>query len=100
MTDRFESPIDVEGETPATALPGVAQMVVAVGIATFVLVMLNARALANWTAARAPDSRAAAFDPAAQHLAAVTQARGLDDARAAIKTQWERAKAARWPDQR
>lgn len=100
MADRFESPVDVEAETPATALPGVAQMMVAVGIAAFVLLMLNAHALANWTSAQALESRAGALDRAAQRLADRTRGSGMDSPRAALKQGWERARAARWPDQR
>lgn len=98
--DPFESPVDVEALVPPTALPGAQQMMVTVGMAAFALLLMNAHALAGWTAAQPPGSRAAAFDPAAQLLASRTAARGFDAPRAAIKSGWEQARAARWPAQR
>ncbi len=100
MADPFESPVDVEALVPPSSLPGVWQMAVAVGIAVFVALMLNTHALATWTAALPPEPRNVALDAAAQGLAKRTAARGLDSARAAIKSGWAQAKAADWPDQR
>jgi hypothetical protein len=102
MADSFESPVDVGGETPPTALSGLAQMMTAVGIATFTLLLLNAHALAGWAEALPPDARTAPIVQATARLAQTTAARGLDRPRAALKQGWDRVKAAEWPagDQR
>jgi hypothetical protein len=97
MADRFDSPVDVATELPATALPGLAQMAVAVGIAAFGLLLLNAHALAGWAGALEPGPRTAPIVNAADHLAEQTAARGLDRPRAALKSFWDDVKAARWP---
>ncbi len=98
MAEQFDSPLDVEALVPPTALPGVQHMAVAVGIAVFALLMLNAHALASWTGALPPQPRALSADAAAQELAARTAARGLDRPRAAIRAGWEQARALRWPE--
>ena len=67
MAEPFESPVDVEALVPPSALPGVAQMAVAIGIASFLALALNTHALAAWTAALPPDPRVAALDAAAGH---------------------------------
>ena len=108
MADRFESPIDIATEAPATALSGLGLMVVSVGLAAFLLLLLNAHALAAWAGGLAPGPRHAPIVRTADALAAQTAARGLDGLRAALKPVWEKAKAARWreplpdhmPDQR
>jgi hypothetical protein len=100
MAEPFESPVDVEALVPTAALPGVAQMAVAIGIAAFLTLALNTHALAAWTAAWPPDPRVAALDAAAQDLAKRAAARELDGVRAAVRLRWAQAKAADWPAQR
>ena len=100
MAEPFESPVDVEALVPPSALPGVAQMAVAIGIASFLALALNTHALAAWTAALPPDPRVAALDAAAQELAKRAAARKLDGVRAAVRSRWAQAKAAEWPVQR
>lgn len=97
MADQFDSPVDVE--TDEQGLSGLGQMVVAVGIAVFMLALLNAHALAAWADGLEPGARSARLGRVAHGLADQTAARGLDGPRAALKQQWDRVKAARWPDQ-
>jgi hypothetical protein len=73
-------------------------MVVAVGIAAFALLLLNAHALAAWAGALEPDARNQPIVRSADGLAERTTARGLDGPRAAMQQRWEALKAARWPD--
>lgn len=97
MADQFDSPVDVEaGEH---GLSGLGLMVVAVGIAVFTLALLNAHALAAWADGLEPGARSARIGNVAHGLADQTAARELDGPRAALKLQWDRIKAARWPDQ-
>jgi hypothetical protein len=98
MAEPFDSPLDVEALVPPTSIPGAWHMAVAVGMAAFALLMLNAQALASWTGALPPQPRNLAADAAAQGLAAHTAARGMDRPHAVIKQGWDRAKAMRWPE--
>jgi hypothetical protein len=97
MADQFDSPVDVEADEQG--LSGLGQMAVAVGIAVFTLAMLNAHSLGAWADGLEPDARTARVSSVAHGLANQTAARGLDGPRAALKQQWDRVKAARWPDQ-
>lgn len=97
MADQFDSPVDVEAD--AQGISGLAQMAVAVGIAVFALAMLNAHALGAWADGLEPGARTARISAVAHGLADQTAARGLDGPRAALKQQWDRVKAARWPEQ-
>lgn len=94
MADQFDSPVDVEADVAGVS--GLTQMAVAVGVAVFVLAVLNAHALAAWADGLVPSARNAAVVAASHDLADRTAARGLDAPRAAIKAQWDAAKAARW----
>jgi|JI8StandDraft_2_1071088.scaffolds.fasta_scaffold04492_6 hypothetical protein len=96
MADAFDSPIDIDVETPAKALSGLAQMAAAVGVATLLLLLFNAHALAAWADGLAPGTRTEAISRAAQALLARTQARGLDAPRAVLNGRWEEAKALKW----
>lgn len=97
MADQFDSPVDVEAGDQG--LSGLGLMVVAVGIAVFTLALFNAHALAAWADGLEPGARSARIGSVAHGLADQTAARGLDGPRAALKQQWDRIKAARWPDQ-
>ena len=89
--------MDVEADDQG--LSGLAQMAVAVGIAVFMLAMLNAHALGAWADGLEPDARTARISAVAHGLADQAATHGLDELRAALKQQWDRVKAARWPDQ-
>jgi hypothetical protein len=97
MADQFDSPVDVEADEKGFS--GLGQMAVAVGIAVFTLAMLNAHALGAWADGLEPGARTARISAVAHGLADQTAARGLDVPRAALKQQWDKVKAARWPDQ-
>lgn len=97
MADQFDSPVDVE--TDEQGLSGLGQMVVAVGVAVFMLALLNAHALAAWADGLEPGARSVRIGSVAHGLADQTAARGLDGLGAALKQQWDRVKGARWPDQ-
>ncbi|WP_310476939.1 hypothetical protein [Sandarakinorhabdus sp.] len=97
MADPFDSPVDVE--TDDSGLSGLGQMVVAVAVAVFTLTVFNAHALAAWADTLEPGPRSAQIGAIAHGLADKTAAAGMDRPRAALHGQWERVKAARWPDQ-
>lgn len=97
MADAFDSPIDIAADVPATSVSGLAQMATAVGIATLLLLLFNAHALAGWADALSPGPRTQAVNAAVQGLYNRTQARGLDAPRAILHGQWERVKLLRWP---
>jgi hypothetical protein len=97
VADQFDSPVDVEaGEQ---GLSGLGQLAVALGVAVFMLALLNAHALAAWADGLEPGARTARIGSIAHGLADQTAARGFDGPRAALKQQWDRVKAARWADQ-
>jgi hypothetical protein len=75
-------------------------MATVVAVAVITLALLNAHALAAWANSLAPSARSAAVVAVSHDLAENTAARGLDAPRAAMKSQWDVAKAARWPGQR
>ena len=97
MADNFESPVDVT-EAEQQVL-GLGHMAVTVGVALFTCLMLNAHALAAWAHGLAPGARNAAIGTLADGLADRTAARGFDAPRAALKSGWDQAKAARWRGQ-
>ena len=97
MADQFDSPVDVEADEQG--LSGLAQMAVAVGVAVFMLAMLNAHALGAWADGLEPGARTARISAVAHGLADQAATHDLDGPRAALKQQWDRVKAARWPDQ-
>lgn len=97
MANPFDSPVDIEAAE--TGLSGLGQMAVAMGFALFTLVLLNAHALAGWADGLEPGARSARVVDVAHGLADRAAARGLDGPRAALKRQWDAAKAARWPVQ-
>jgi hypothetical protein len=97
MRDDFDSPLDVTAEVPATALSGLAQMASAVGVATLLLLMFNAKAIAAWADGLDPGPRTERVNAVARCLADQTAARGFDGPRAALVRIWERMKAAGWP---
>ena len=66
---------------------------------TSALAMLNAHALGAWADGLEPGARTARISAVAHNLADQAATRGLDGPRAALKQQWDRVKAARWPDQ-
>lgn len=97
MADPFDSPVDVAAD--AGGLSGLAQMAAAVSVAVVVLALLNAHALAAWADGLTPSPRTAAVLALSHELADSTAAQGLDAPRAALKSQWDQAKAARWAGQ-
>lgn len=97
MADRFNSPVDVEADD--ADLSGLGQMATAVIVAVVTLALLNAHALAAWADGLEPGNRSARIGAIAHDLADRTAARGLDGPRAALNTEWNKVKAARWPDQ-
>ena len=97
MADQFDSPVDVEaGEQ---GLSGLGQLAFALGVAVFMLALLNAHALAAWADGLEPGARTARIGSIAHSLADQTAARGFDGPRATLKRQWDEIKAARWADQ-
>lgn len=100
MADAFDSPIDIDAEAQPSALGGLAQMATAVGIATLLLLLFNAHALAAWADALSPGPHTQAVNATVQGLYSRTQARGFDGPRAALNGEWERVKALRWSGQR
>jgi hypothetical protein len=98
VAEQFDSPVDmdVEAHAHAPGRPGLIQMSIAVGTAVFVLAMLNTHAIAAWADNLAPSKRTAGVVTVTHDLAGRTAAHGLDAPRAAMKAQWEKAKAARW----
>ncbi len=103
MAEDFSSPVDIESDEQG--LSGLGLLGVAMGIALFVLALLNTHALAAWADGLAPSPRSAPIVAAAHGLADTTAARGLDGPRAALHAEWDQVKAARWanqqdPDQR
>lgn len=97
MADAFDSPIDIDAEAQPAALSGPAQMATAVGIATVLLLLFNAHALAAWADTLSPGPRTQSVNAAAQGLYSRTQERGFDAPRAGLNGQWERMKALPWP---
>lgn len=97
MADRFDSPVDVEAAE--AGLSGLGQMATALIVAVVTLALLNAHALAAWADGLEPGDRSARIAAAAHGLAARTAERGLDGPRAALHAEWNKVKAARWPDQ-
>lgn len=97
MTDRFDSPVDVEADD--TGLSGLAQLTTVMIFALVTLALLNAHALAAWADGLEPGTRSARISAIAHGLADRTTARGLDGPRAALHAEWNKVKAARWPDQ-
>jgi hypothetical protein len=98
MADQFDSPVDVAAE--ATGVSGLAQLAMAVGVALVVLVLLNAHALAAWADGLTPSVRSEPVAALSHDLADATAAAGLDAPRAALKAEWDKAKAGRWAGQR
>lgn len=97
MADQFDSPVDVAAD--AQGVPGLTQMVTAVGLALFTVAMLNAHALAAWADGLEPGARTAAIATVAHGLADRTAERGFDAPRRALKSTWDQAKALRWRGQ-
>jgi len=97
MADEFDSPVDIAGDEQG--LSGLGLLAVAMGVALFVLAMLNAHALAAWADGLEPGARAARIGAVAHGLADATAARGLDGPRAALHDEWNRVKAARFSGQ-
>lgn len=98
MADQFDSPVDVEADV--AGMSGLAQMASVVAVAVITLALLNAHALAAWADGLTPSPRSAVVATLSHDLADSTAARGLDAPRAAMKSAWDDAKAARWPGQR
>jgi hypothetical protein len=98
MADQFDSPVDVTAEV--TGVSGLAQLATCVGVAVIVLALFNAHALAAWADGLTPSTRSAAAVAVSHELADATAQRGLDSPRAALKSGWDQAKAARWAGQR
>ena len=97
MADRFDSPMDVGAEE--AGLSGFGQLATALAFALVTLALLNAHALGAWADTLAPGIRSARVGEIAHGLADRMAARGLDRPRAVLSAEWNKAKAARWPDQ-
>lgn len=97
MAEDFSSPVDIEGDEQG--LSGLGLLAVAMGVALFVLAMLNAHALAAWADGLEPGARSARIGAVAHGLADATAARGLDSPRAALHDEWNQVKAARFAGQ-
>ncbi len=97
MAEEFDSPVDIA--TDDQGLPGVGQLIVAIAVAAYVLLLWNAHALAAWTDGLEPGPLSARAGAIAHALADKTAAAGMDAPRAALHDEWERVKAARWPGQ-
>ena len=97
MANRFDSPVDVEADE--VGLSGLAQMATVVTVALLTLALLNAHALAAWADGLEPGNRSARIGVIAHSLADHAATLGLDEPRAALNAQWNKVKAARWPDQ-
>lgn len=97
MAEDFSSPVDIESDEQG--LSGLWLLAVAMGVALFVLAMLNAHALAAWADGLEPGARSARIGAVAHGLADATAARGLDGPRAALHDEWNQVKAARFTGQ-
>lgn len=97
MAQQFDSPVDVAADV--AGISGLAYMAASAAVALLYAALLNAHALAAWADGLTPSARTAVIVTLSHDLADRTAAGGLDGPRAAMKAQWDTAKAAVWPGQ-